>query len=184
MDEKDKKKTVIKVTEYGEKSGKDDKKGAKIDIYSDDPKKGPHDTIHIKVNTEDKSYEAITKINGEKKESSGSCYLTTACMKHYQDDFDDNCYELTVLRWFRDNYVTKEDIVHYYEIAPSIVEAIDKEEKCDLIYDYIYDNIIDYCVTEIENGNYFNAYNRYKESILFLEKEFVNKKNIKLVKKR
>ena len=48
--------------------------------------------------------------------STEHCYLTTACMKYFQENFDDNCYELTVLRWFRDNFVSKEDIEHYYEV--------------------------------------------------------------------
>ena len=43
-------------------------------------------------------------------------------MKYFKENFDDNCYELTVLRWFRDNFVSKEDIKHYYEVAPIIVE--------------------------------------------------------------
>ena len=63
-------------------------------------------------------------------------------MKYFQETFDDDCYELTVLRWFRDNFVSKEDIEHYYETAPVIVEAINREEKKDIIYDYIYDNIV------------------------------------------
>ncbi len=70
-------------------------------------------------------------------QSNGGCYLTSACMKHFQEGFDDNCYELTVLRWFRDNFVSKEDIEHYYKVAPIIVEAINEEEKSDIIYDYI-----------------------------------------------
>ena len=98
--------------------------------------------------------------------------MTTACMRHNNENFNDNCYELRVLRWFRDNFVTKEDIEHYYEIAPYIVEGISREEKQDLIYDYIYDNIVDYCVEEIEKGNYEEAYTRYKESILSLEETF------------
>ena len=77
---------------------------------------------------------------------SGSCYLTSACMKYFQENFDDNCYELTVLRWFRDNFVSKEDIKHYYEVAPIIVESINNGEKNDIIYNYIYDNVVDYCV--------------------------------------
>ena len=93
-------------------------------------------------------------------------------MRYFQEKFDDNCYELRVLRWFRDNFVSQEDIDHYYEIAPVIVEAIDKEEKSDIIYDYIYDNVVDYCVIQIENGNYEEAYSRYKNSILCFEEYF------------
>ena len=93
-------------------------------------------------------------------------------MKYFQENFDDNCYELTVLRWFRDNFVSKEDIEHYYKVAPIIVEAINEEEKSDIIYDYIYDNVVDYCVEQIEQGNYDKAYNRYKNSVLSLEEKF------------
>ena len=103
---------------------------------------------------------------------SGGCYLTSACMKYFQENFDDNCYELTVLRWFRDNFVSKEDIEHYYEVAPIIVESINNEEKSDIIYNYIYDNIVDYCVVQIEQGNYDKAYSRYKSSVLTLEEQF------------
>lgn len=90
-------------------------------------------------------------------------------MKHYLNDFDDNCYELNVLRWFRDNFVSEEDIRHYYSVAPYIVNGIEKDKDKDVVYDYIYDNVVDYCVIQIENGNYEKTYKRYKESILYLE---------------
>lgn len=93
-------------------------------------------------------------------------------MKYFQERFDDNCHELTVLRWFRDNFVSKEDIEHYYEVAPIIVETINREEQAGIIYDYIYDNVVDYCVEQIEQGNYEAAYNRYKSSVLTLENNF------------
>ncbi len=112
------------------------------------------------------------------------CYLTSACMKYLREKFDDNCYELTVLRWFRDNFVSKNDIEHYYKVAPIIVAKINNEEKCNAIYDYIYDNIIDYCITEIENGNYKEAYKRYKESILALEAYYISQSDIKTISKK
>ena len=93
-------------------------------------------------------------------------------MKYFQESFDDNCYELTVLRWFRDNFVSKEDIEYYYEVTPIIVENINNEEKSDIIYNYIYDNIVDYCVMQIEQENYDKAYSRYKSSVLTLEEQF------------
>lgn len=106
----------------------------------------------------------------------GGCYLTSACMQHFQENFDDDCYELRVLRWFRDNFVSQEDIKHYYVVAPYIVEAIDSEEHSDIIYDYIYDTIVDYCVEQIVDGNYEEAYKRYKNSILALEEQFAKEK--------
>lgn len=94
-------------------------------------------------------------------------------MRHYQNKFDDNCYELSVLRWFRDNFVSREDVKYYYQVAPSIVEAINQEQRSDIVYDYIYDNIVDACVEAIENGDYEFAYSRYKNSILALEQYYV-----------
>lgn len=63
-------------------------------------------------------------------------------------------------------------IAHYYEVAPTIVETINGDEKSEDIYDYIYDNVVDYCVGQIEDGNYEEAYSRYKSSVLTLESEF------------
>ena len=107
-------------------------------------------------------------------------------MRYFQKDFDDNCYELKVLRWFRDNFVTSEDIKHYYAIAPIIVEGISREKNDELIYNYIFDNVVDYCVEQIELGNYSNAYNRYKSSILVFEEHFakplLHKEMIKTLK--
>lgn len=105
-------------------------------------------------------------------QDNGGCYLTSACMKHMQETFDDNCYELTVLRWFRDNFVSKDDITHYYETAPIIVAEIDKLSDNSKIYDYIYKNIVLACVNAIKNKDYKFAYDRYKSSILALEEEY------------
>ena len=74
----------IKVTPYS------NGKGAKIDVYSPSSRVVPHDTAHIKV-SDGKKVEIVTKVDGKKESTSGQCYLTSACMKHFQDDFDDNC---------------------------------------------------------------------------------------------
>lgn len=159
-----------------------------ISFYGGDVDK-PHDAAHVNVNYDKSSWSSTTHGPDKSDTSSGSggCYLTSACMKYFQDKFDDNCYELTVLRWFRDNFVSKEDIEHYYEVAPIIVEAINKEKKSDVIYNYIYDNIVDYCVDQIEQGNYDNAYSRYKNSVLILEeqfaKPFLEQKFVKVLKR-
>lgn len=149
-----------------DKRGKDH-----IDIYDQDPK-GEHDeSIHITLES-DGSGKITTKSGDEPRETTDTqCFLTTACMKYFQENFDDNCYELTTLRWFRDNYVTPEDKQKYYEIAPIIVESIEKEDKANVIYDYIYTNVVDYCVEQIEQGNYDKAYSRYKNSVLALEEQ-------------
>ena len=45
-------------------------------------------------------------------------------MNHMQENFDDNCNELMTLRLFRDNFISTEDIKHYYDVAPIIVDKI------------------------------------------------------------
>lgn len=149
-----------------------DEKGH-VNIYGSDPREPHKDSIHVNLDYDKGTFSITEKYDGEKTSTDCKCFLTTACMRHNLEKFDDSCYELTVLRWFRDNFVSKEDIEHYYEVAPAIVEAINNDEKDDLIYDYIYDNIVDYCVEQIEFGNYIEAYNRYKNSVLALEKQFL-----------
>ncbi len=174
-------KPIIKAT-----TPNSDKYYTKIDVYTSDPK-GPHESIHIAVDSDSKSAHIIDTTSGNTEHTDVKCYLTTACMKYFKENFDDNCYELTVLRWFRDNFVSKEDIKHYYEVAPIIVESINTEEKSNIIYDYIYDNIVDYCVEQIELGNYDKAYSRYKNSVLILEEQFakpsLQKKFVKTLKR-
>ena len=101
------------------------------------------------------------------------CYLTVACMKRFKEQFNDRCYELTLLRWFRDNIIPKVDVSHYYEIAPLIVKELEEDENVQEIYSRIYDEVVYYCVRQIENGNFASAYNRYKDSILYLEEQYV-----------
>lgn len=153
---------------------KDKREKIHVDIYDKDPEDESHSSIHINVDTKTGKGTIVEKEPGKEKTTTDTqCYLTSACMSHYLMNFDDNCYELTLLRWFRDNFVSKEDIKHYYKTAPMIVEAIEQEEHKDIIYNYIYDNVVDACVEAIENGNYDFAYNRYKESILNLEQTYL-----------
>ena len=157
---------------YSKMTGND--KNVCYSIYDKRPDKEGHSSIHINYNTETGKGSIVEHgSDGVSTSTDIICYLTTACMRHYLEKFDDNCYELTVLRWFRDNFVSKEDVKHYYKIAPMIVEAIEQEEHKDIIYNYIYDNVVDACVEAIENGDYNFAYNRYKESILSLEQTYL-----------
>lgn len=151
----------------------DDK--VRINIYDgNEREKNGHtrDTINYDTATGKGSIDQHNADKSEKTSTDVNCFLTTACMKNCIKKFNDNCYELTVLRWFRDNFVSKEDIEHYYAVAPIIVDTINKEEKSSIIYDYIYDNIVEYCVGQIENGNYSEAYSRYKNGVLVLEGNF------------
>lgn len=164
-------KPIIKVTTPNSK-----KYDTKIDIYDNDPRE-PHKTIHVAIDTDNKNAHIIDATNSPTDHKDVNCYLTTSCMRHYLNNFDDNCEELSILRWFRDNFVAEDDIVRYYVVAPSIVKNIDllksKEERNN-IYDYIYIKIIKYCVDAIKNGEYNKAYSRYKASVLTLEEQFLS----------
>jgi hypothetical protein len=155
---------------------------SKIDIYSKDPKTAgkDKDSMHIVLNTETGSGRIITKNAGEpKQETDTKCYLTTACMKHYMEEFDDNCYYLDILRWFRDNIVSIEDKELYYRIAPSVVSALDSLENANEVYEKIYYDIIQKCVWLIEYGKYQQAYNIYKNSVIQLESKYTKKLSLK-----
>lgn len=61
----------------------------KIDIYTSDPR-GPHDTIHVAVDSDSKSAHIIDTADGSTEHSDVKCFLTSACMEHFQENFDDN----------------------------------------------------------------------------------------------
>ncbi len=154
----------------------EDKKGREhINIYSKDPQDPEHVSIHINIDPKSGSGNITDTTSGSKETTDTQCYLTTACMRHFDENFDDAGYELTTLRWFRDTFVSKEDIEHYYKMAPYIVDGINSDPNSDIIYNYIYENVIDACVKAIEIGDYEFAYNRYKNSILVFEEEYAKK---------
>lgn len=167
MSDKYKNNEGVYIDAHTDKSGKDH-----VSFYDKDPSDSSHSSIHVNWDSETGKGSIVDTTSGDKESTDISCFLTTACMRHFQDKFDDNCYELRVLRWFRDNFISQKDIEHYYKITPIIVETINKEEKAEIIYDYIYDNVVDYCVEQIEQGNYEAAYSRYKNSFLTLEEQF------------
>ena len=108
--------------------------------------------------------------------SDSTCFLSTACIraKHLPDD----CTELMTLRKFRDTYLQsfeegRGDIQDYYQIAPSIVRAIDAHPNAERIYAGIYDNLIIPCLKLIAEGNFKEAHQLYKSTTFALEKEFV-----------
>ena len=151
----------------------DDKYGTThINIYDGDPR-DDHSSIHINYDSNTGSGTIVDTSSGSKDSTDIQCFLTTACMRHKMDKFDDNCDELKTLRAFRDAYVAKDDIDHYYEIAPSIVEEINKLQNSDEIFNGIYNNVVIKCVDDIKAGNYDEAYDRYRNSVLSLEEQYI-----------
>lgn len=118
----------------------------------------------------------VSKAEGGKGVQNG-CYLTTACVE--AKGLPDNCYELTVLRNFRDNWLAKQpngidDINLYYETAPKIVNIINEMPDANIRWIHLYNELVKPCVTMIDNKQYQDAYNLYKSISLSLSKEFLN----------
>lgn len=112
----------------------------------------------------------------DKQSSSSGCFLTSACVE--AKGLPDNCYELTVLRSFRDGYMRSTptgsaDICEYYHIAPVIVDRIKTLPNPDGIFDRIYSELVVPCVQLIEQGQNEEAYIKYKKYTKELEKLYL-----------
>jgi hypothetical protein len=98
-----------------------------------------------------KTAKPAKKASTPKKKKKGDtlmCFLTTACVHHYQ--LADNGYELTTLRQFRDSYMLssgegKDLIKEYYRVSPKIVERIEKDRDKSSVYEYIHKQVIRAC---------------------------------------
>ena len=106
----------------------------------------------------------------------GGCFLTSACVEH--KGLPDDCYELTLLRRFRDEYVLstekgKCDIAHYYTVAPKIVSKIKLEANAKEIFKDIYSSLITPCVELISLGENAKAYCFYKQYSTELEQKYL-----------
>ena len=108
-------------------------------------------------------------------ESSG-CFLTSACVR--AKGLPDDCYELQTLRYFRDTYLKateegQEEVRRYYDIAPLLVDRINRMETAELIYENIYNRLIIPCIKLIEAGNNAECYRMYQSYTQKLCDEFL-----------
>ena len=117
-----------------------------------------------------------TSNSGYKSGSSHSnsfCFLTTACVNYYNKA--DNCEELTLLRFFRDNFLLNKEggaelIKNYYQIAPKIIKKIDNSNNSQSYYEFIYCQI-EKCVNLIKEKKYEETLRIYITMVDKLEKE-------------
>lgn len=112
----------------------------------------------------------------EKRDSSGGCFITSACCNY--KGFPDNCYELTVLRKYRDTFLKKtkhgKDLINeYYRIAPSIVECINSHPDKETIYSDIYERISK-CVSLIEKNELEIVCKLYEQMVTELKSKYYN----------
>lgn len=96
------------------------------------------------------------------------CFLTTACVGAM--GMADDCWVLETARKFRDTFMAETtakalEIKEYYEIAPAVVEAINKRQDAEKIWKrFFWGDIIPF-VTEIQGGNLEVAHELYKKLI-------------------
>ena len=83
-----------------------------------------------------------------------------------------------MLRAFRDGVLARrpsgqEEIERYYQIAPSIVAAINQRKDAAEIWNRVYDELVQPCVRMIHKGQDEEAYRLYRAYTLSLSSEFL-----------
>ena len=118
-------------------------------------------------------------IGPKAKTSSSPCFITTACVEIA--GLSDNCKELEAMRFLRDEYLSKSRegrkmVKEYYEIAPHIVEVINKNEKRKEIYGWIHEKIKN-IVKLVEKDEFEEAVKSYRKMVSELERLTKNEGN-------
>lgn len=96
------------------------------------------------------------------------CFITTAVCESFAKP--DNCYELTAFRNFRNNWLAKQPegkniIDQYYDVAPGIVAAIDKNPNRNAIYAGIWKDYLSDCLSFIENRQFGKCKDLYMKMV-------------------
>lgn len=104
------------------------------------------------------------------------CYITTAVCRSLGKD--DDCYELRTLRDYRDCYLLKNDegkavVDTYYNIAPTIVNRINKGDDATKTYQGIFRQYINPCISFIESGDYEECRKLYSDMVYSLKDKYM-----------
>lgn len=104
------------------------------------------------------------------------CYITTAVCRSLGKD--DDCYELRTLRDYRDGYLLKSDegrnvVDTYYNIAPTIVNRINKGDQATETYLGIFRQYISPCISYIEAGDYEECRKLYSDMVFSLKDRYM-----------
>lgn len=104
------------------------------------------------------------------------CYITTAVCEGLGRP--DNCYELNILRSYRDRYLMGTEagarlVEEYYNISPTIVKKISKRADSHKIYQDIWENYLNPCVRLIEEDKPAECKELYRTMVRTLEKQYL-----------
>ena len=107
--------------------------------------------------------------------SSTDCYISSACV--YAKDLPDDCYELTILRKYRDQLVAEDPAIRsvveeYYQNAPGLIHLIEDQPNRMEIYEYIYNELVMKSVQHLINGDIAAAINQYKTVYMELKDKY------------
>lgn len=116
------------------------------------------------------------EINAKKYTSDSECYITTAVCNSFGKA--DDCYELVMLRNFRDFYLLKTEcgeqlVKEYYCMAPKIVKKIDQLPERDNIYLEIWETYLQHCIKFIQTNELEACKNLYVKMVKQLENTFL-----------
>lgn len=103
------------------------------------------------------------------------CYITTAVCESFSKS--DDCYELNVLRDYRDHYLKtipegEAIIKEYYDIAPTIVKRINRQENSREIYKDIWTTYLSPCIRMVEENKNEECKELYIKMVRNLQKEY------------
>lgn len=103
------------------------------------------------------------------------CYITTAVCESL--DKPDDCYELNLLRSYRDGYLMSrtdgEELVRqYYDVAPTIVKHIDRREDSGAIYKAIWETYLSPCISLIESERNTECMEIYQNMVYDLKNKY------------
>lgn len=101
------------------------------------------------------------------------CYITTATMEATGNS-DDNSYELTTMRKFRDSFMKatpagQELIDNYYQVAPKVVAKLNARSDAKHVYMGIYNNYLAPAIAAIEAGDNYHALSIYRAMSQYAE---------------
>jgi len=128
----------------------------------------------MKVTSLTLSYSTYESIAGGFKKK--LCYITTAVCEHQNKP--DDCYELTILRNYRDHYLMNSDegqaiVDEYYNIAPGLVMMMNMQHDADNIYQHIYDEYLTPCIHLIEEEKNEECRDLYMQMVRSLQKKYL-----------
>ena len=103
------------------------------------------------------------------------CYITTAVCETFGKP--DDCYELMLLRDYRDGYLSAlpegDALIHtYYDVAPSIVKHINQRPDRKEIYRSIWDQYLSPCISMIESDQLSECKERYTQMVWDLKEKY------------